>query len=47
MAEDVKGDLSPQETELVKQLRELLPELTKKVKETRDKRVDPDHLKKK
>ncbi|WP_315766588.1 MULTISPECIES: hypothetical protein [unclassified Bradyrhizobium] len=47
MAGAVKGELSPQETELVKQLRELLPELTKQVKEARDKRVDPKIIKKK
>jgi hypothetical protein len=47
MANDLKGDLSPHETELVKQLRELLPELTKQVRETRDRRVDPKDLKKK
>jgi hypothetical protein len=47
MANDIKGELSPQESELVKQLRELLPELTKQVRATRDKRVDPEVLKKK
>lgn len=47
MPNDIKGGLSPQESELVKQLRELLPDLTKQVKETRDKRVDPVVLKKK
>ena len=47
MASKIKGELSPQESEVVKQLRELLPELTKEVKKVRDKIVDPEELKKK
>jgi hypothetical protein len=47
MANDIRGELSPHEAEVIKQFRELLPELTKQVKETRDKRVDPKDLKKK
>jgi hypothetical protein len=47
MTGDTKGEISAQESETLKQLRELLPILTKEVKRTRDERVYPEAIKKK
>jgi hypothetical protein len=40
-------DQTPKEGETLRQIMELLPELTKEVRRRRDQRVDPEHLKKK
>ncbi len=48
MASDIKhGDLSSREDTTVKELKDILIEVGKNVRKTRDERVDPRELKKK